>query len=78
MPNMPFLTRPAPINRHAICFELRVLIEIFPSIVLRLVSLFRLPGVLLSSIVLGVRLERWNLVEVFVSFIAHVLILCCC
>ena len=32
---------------------------------------------LLASVVLRVRLERWNLVEVFVSFVAHVLFLCC-
>ena len=32
---------------------------------------------LLASIVLRVRLKRWNLVEVFVSSVAHVLFLCC-
>ena len=77
MPHMPFVASPALIHRHSLCFELRVLIKIFPSIVLRLVSLLRFPRVLLASIVLRVRLERWNLVEVFVSFIAHVLFLCC-
>ena len=74
---MPFIASPALINRHALCLELRVLIKIFPSIILRLVSLLRLPGVLLASIVLRVRLKRRNLVEVFVSFVAHVLFLCC-
>ena len=77
MSYMPFVASPAPIHRHALCFELRVLIEIFPSIILRLVSLLSLPRMLLASIVLRVRLERWHLVEVFVSFIAHVLFLCC-
>ena len=77
MPYMPFVASPALIHRHALCLELRVLIEIFPSIILRLVSLLRLPGVLLACVVFRVRLERWHLVEVFVSFIAHVLFLCC-
>ena len=77
MSHMPFVARPAPIHRHALCFELRVLIEILPSIILRLVSLLSLPGMMLASIVLRVRLKRWNLVEVFVSFAAHVLFLCC-
>ena len=77
MPHMPFAASPALIHRHALCLEPRVLIEIFPRIVLRLVSLLSLPRVLLASIVLRVRLERWHLVEVFVSFIAHVLFLCC-
>ena len=72
---MPFIARPAPIYRHALRFELRVLIEILPSIILRLVSLLSLPGVLLACIVFRVRLKRWNLVEVFV-FVAHVLFLC--
>ena len=74
---MPFVASPAPIHRHALCLELRVLIEIFPGIILRLVSLLRLPGVMLASIVLRVRLKRWNFVEVFMSFVAHVLYLCC-
>ena len=77
MPHMPFVARPAPIHCHALCFELRVLIEIFPSIILSLVCLLRLPRVLLACVVFRVRLKRWNLVEVFVSFIAHVLFLCC-
>ena len=77
MPHMPFLTRPALIHRHTLCLELRVLIEILPRIILRLVSLLSLPRMLLASIVLRVRLERWHLVEVFVSVVAHVLILCC-
>lgn len=77
MPHMPFVARPAPIHRHALCFELRVLIEIFPRIILGLVSHLRLPGVLLASIVLRVRLERWHLVEVFVFVVAHILLLCC-
>ena len=74
---MPFVARPAPIHRHTLCLELRVLIEIFPSIILRLVSLLRIPGVMLASIVLRVRLKRWNFVEVFMSFVIHVLFLCC-
>ena len=73
MSDVPFVARPAPIHRHALCFELRVLIEIFPRIILRLVSLLSLPGVLLACVVFRVRLERRHLVEVFVSFIAHVL-----
>ena len=77
MPHMPFAARPALIHRHALCFELRVLIKIFPRIILRLVSLLSLPRMLLASIVLRVRLKRWHLVEVFVSFVAHVLSLCC-
>ena len=77
MPHMPFLTRPALIHRHALCFELRVLIKIFPRIILGLISLLSLPRVMLASIVFRVRLERWNLIEVFVSFVAHVLFLCC-
>ena len=77
MPHMPFVARPAPIHRHTLCFELRVLIEIFPRIILRLISLLSLPGVLLASIVFRVRLKRWNLIEIFVSFVAHVLFLCC-
>ena len=77
MPHMPFVASPTPIHRHALRLELRVLIEIFPSIILSLISLLRLPGVMLASVVLRVRLKRWNLVEVFVSFVAHVLFLCC-
>ena len=77
MSHMPFVARPALINRHALCFELRVLIEIFPSIILRLVSLLRFPGMLLASIVFRVRLKWRHLVEVFMSFAAHVLFLCC-
>ena len=73
MPHMPFVASPAPIHRHALCFELRVLIEIFPSIVLSLVGLLSLPGVLLASVVLRVRLKRRHFVEVFMSFITHVL-----
>ena len=73
MSYVPFVARPAPIHRHALCLELRVLIKIFPSIILRLISLLRLPGVLLASIVLRVRLKRWNFVEVFVFVVAHVL-----
>ena len=73
---MPFIASPALINRHALCFELRVLIKIFPSIILRLVSLLRLPGVMLASVVLRVRLEWRHLVEVFVSFVAHVSFMC--
>ena len=74
---MPFVARPAPIHRHAICLEPRVLIKIFPGIVLRLVSLLSLPRMLLASVVFRVRLKRWHLVEVFVSVISHVLFLCC-
>ena len=77
MPHMPFVARPAPIHRHALCFELRVLIEILPGIILRLISLLRLPGAMLACVVFRVRLKRRNLVEVFVSFVAHVLFLCC-
>ena len=77
MSHMPFIASPAPIHRHALCLELRVLIKKFPSIVLRLVSLLRLPRVLLASVMFRVRLKRRNLVEVFVSFVAHVLYLCC-
>ena len=77
MPHMPFIASPAPIHRHALCFELRVLIKIFPRIILRLVSLLRLPRMLLASVVLRVRLKRRYLIEVFVSFVAHVLFLCC-
>ena len=71
---MPFVASPAPIHRHALCLELRVLIEIFPRIILRLVSLLSLPGVLLASVVFRVRFERRNLVEVFVSVVTHVLL----
>ena len=74
---MPFVASPALIHRHALCFELRVLIKIFPGIVLSLVGLLSLPGVLLASVVLGVRLKRRYLVEIFMSFITHVLFLCC-
>ena len=74
---MPFVASPALIHRHALCFELRVLIKIFPGIVLSLVGLLSLPGVLLASVVLGVRLKRRHLVEIFMSFITHVLFLCC-
>ena len=77
MPHMPFLTRPAPIHRHALRFELLVLIEIFPRIILRLISHLSFPGVLLACVVLGVRLKRRYLVEIFMSFITHVLFLCC-
>lgn len=73
MPHMPFVARPALIHRHALCLEFRVLIEILPRIILRLVSLLRLPGMMLASVVLRVRLERRYLVEVFVSYAAHVL-----
>ena len=71
---MPFIASPAPIHRHALRLELRVLIEIFPRIILRLIGLLRLPRVLLASVVLRVRLKRWNLVEVFVSVVTHVLL----
>ena len=74
---MPFVASPALIHRHALCFELRVLIKIFPGIVLSLVSLLRFPRAMLASVVFWVRLKRWNLVEVFVSFVAHVWFLCC-
>ena len=77
MPHMPFVARPALIHRHALCLEFRVLIKILPRIILRLVGLLRLPRVLLASIVLRVRLKRWNFVEVFMSFVIHVLFLCC-
>ena len=77
MPYMPFVARPAPIHRHALCLELRILIKIFPSIILRLISLLSLPWMLLACIVFRVRLKRWHLVEVFVSFVAHVLFLYC-
>ena len=76
MPHMPFVARPALIHRHALCLELRVLIEKFPRIILRLVSLLSLPRMLLASIVLRVRLKRRNLVEVFVFVATHVLSLC--
>ena len=76
MPHMPFVASPALIHRHAICLELLVLIEIFPSIILGLVSLLSLPRMLLASVVLRVWLKRRHLVEVFV-FVAHVLFLCC-
>ena len=73
MSDVPFAARPAPIHRHALCLELRVLIKIFPGIILRLVGHLSFPGVLLASVVFWVRLKRWNLVEVFVSFVDHVL-----
>ena len=73
MSDVPFVARPASIHRHAFRFELRVLIEIFPSILLRLVCLLSLPGMLLASIVFRVRLKWRHLIEVFVSFVAHVL-----
>ena len=76
MPHMPFIARHAPIHRHTLRLELRDLIKILPRIILRLVSLLSLPRVLLASVVLRVWLKRWNLVEVFVSFVAHVLFLC--
>ena len=47
------------------------------SFILRLISHLSFPGVLLASVVFWVRLKWWNLVEVFVSFVAHVLFLCC-
>ena len=72
MPHMPFVASPAPIHRHALCLELRVLIEIFPGIILGLVSLLGLPGVLLACVVLRVRLKRRHLVEVFMSVFTHV------
>lgn len=59
------------------CFEIRVLLQELPSIILSLVSLLSLPGVMLASIVFRVRLKRWNLVEVFMSVFTHVLFLCC-
>ena len=79
MPHMPFVASSALIHRHALCFELRVLVKILPSVILRLVSLLSLPRMLFSSVVLRVRLKRWNLIEVFVSFVAHVLfcVVCC-
>ena len=77
MSDVPFVASPALIHRHALCLELRVLIEIFPSIILSLVGLLSLPRMLLSSIMFRVRLKRRHLVEVFVSFVAHVLFLCC-
>ena len=77
MSHMPFVACPASVHCHSLCLELRVLIEIFPRIILRLISHLSFPGVLLASIVFRVRLKRWNLVEVFVSFVAHVLFLCC-
>ena len=77
MPYMPFIASPALIHRHALCFELRVLIEILPGIILRIISLLSLPRTLLASVVLRVRLKRWNLIEVFVSVFTHVLFLCC-
>ena len=73
MSDVPFVASPAPIHRHALCFELRVLIKILPSFILSLVSLLSLPGVLLASVVFRVRLKRRHLVEVFMSFVAHVL-----
>ena len=76
MSDVPFVARPTPIHRHTLCLELRVLIKILPRIILSLVSLLSLPRMLLASVVLRVRLKRWNLVEVFVSFVAHVLLLC--
>ena len=77
MSYMPFIARSTPIHRHALCLELLVLIEIFPRVILRLVSLLRLPRAMFACVVLRVRLERWHLIEVFVSFVAHVLFLCC-
>lgn len=53
------------------------LIEIFQSIILRLVGLISLPRALLASVVLMFLRKRRNLVEVFMSFVAHVLFLCC-
>ena len=76
--DVPFVASPALINRHALYLELRVLIKIFPRIILGLVSLLRLPGAMLECVVFRVRLERRHLVKVFVSFVAHVLYLCCC
>ena len=73
MSDVPFVARPAPIHRHALCLELRVLIEKFPRVILRLVSLLSLPGVLLACVVLRVRLKRRHLVEVFMSVFTHVL-----
>ena len=43
MPDVPFVASPALIHRHSLCLELRVLIEILPSIILRLVGLLSLP-----------------------------------
>ena len=77
MSDVPFVARPAPIHRHTFCFELRVLIKILPSIILRLVGLLSLPGVMLASIVLRVRLKRRHLVEVFVFVVAHVSFMYC-
>ena len=77
MSDVPFVASPALIHRHALCFELRVLIEILPSIILRLISHLSFPGVLLASVVLRVRLERRYFIEVFVFVVAHVLFLCC-
>lgn len=78
MSYVPFVARPASVRYHALCPQLWILIEIFPSIIFRLVSLFRFPRVLLASVVFRVRLERRNLVEVFVSVVTHELFLCCC
>ena len=47
------------------------------SFILGLIGNLRFPRMLLACVVLRVRLERWNLVEVFMSFVAHVLLLCC-
>ena len=53
------------------------LIEIFQSVILRLVGLLSLPRALLANVVLRLLLKRMNLVEVFMSFVTHVLFLCC-
>ena len=77
MPHMPFVASSAPIYRHTLRLELRVLIKILPRIILRLVGLLRLPRVMLASVVFRVWLKRRNFVEVFMSFVIHVLFLCC-
>lgn len=74
---MPFLSSPAPIHRISLCFEIRVLLQELPSIIIRLVSLLCLPGMFLACVVFRVRLKRWHLVEVFMSVFTHVLYLCC-
>ena len=71
---MPFVARLAPIHRHSLCLELRVLIKKFQRVILGLISLLRLPRALLACVVFRVRLKWRYFIEAFVSFVAHVLV----
>lgn len=67
VPAVEHIAQITPVDRNSLLDELRVSLQELPSIILSLIGDLRLPGMNLPGPMLGVRLERRNLVRIVMS-----------